>query len=331
MNKNKKWVISTLASAVLLASSCQLIAQAADCDDPTVTDVVVEEQIKMGSEPVELGLESQSTIEPELVPEELNAVEAPEFIVLSDKIHQIQEVLENSQSVHHYSFTSVRGQDVLLGTPEPKMLNQLWKVEYQLNGSDWKVKAISSPEIFRGLDASSVVNVRVSAVGGAELVNEPYKIVFGSYPLRDYNLHHEDGLARFPHDFSKDGFIATQAIEKALLEVKFWDSKGAPLEGGVLQLKFKHFGPVELGSITLVSGNDGKASRLLEFGKCKGGDLAKEFTQNLEKGRATWASRYRTGTYVGTNVLLENLADQPHVYLFGHICNRFLVDWRSKK
>ncbi|WP_122665414.1 hypothetical protein [Pseudomonas viridiflava] len=333
MNKNKKWFLSTVASAVLLASSCQLLAQACNCDDPVVPDVVVEEYVNAENEPVVTGLEPQLAIEPAVVPEEQSAAEAPDFIVLSDKIHQIQKVLENSASVHHYSFTSVRGQDVLLGTPEPerKTLNQLWKVEYQVNGGDWKIKGASAPEAFHALDIGSVVNVRVSAVKGAQIENAPYKIVLGSYPHRDYTLHHEEGLARFPHDFSKDGFIATQAIEKSMLEVKFWDSKGAPLEGGVLELRFGHFGPVNLGSITLVSGSDGKASRLLEFGKCEGGTLAKEFTQNLEKGRATWASRYRTGTYVGTNVLLDHLADKPHVYLFGHICNRFLINWQSRK
>ncbi|MFK7699594.1 hypothetical protein [Pseudomonas caspiana] len=322
---NKKWVFSTLASAVLLASSCQLLAQAADCDDPTVTDVVVEEQINMGSEPVELGLESQSTIEPELVPEEQNAVEAPEFIVLSDKIHQIQEVLENARSVHHYSFTSIRGQDVLLGTPEPKMLNQLWKVEYQVNGSDWKVKAVSFPEAFRGLDAGSVVNIRVSAVEGAQVENAAYSVVLGSYPWRDYNLHHEDGLLRIP--YGTPTLLVTQAIEKALLEVKFWDSKGAPLEGGVLKLDFNHHGTGSRDPIFLISGSDGKASKLLEFGKCEGGDLANNFTQKIDKNRATWATRYKVGFYTGANVLLGELADSLHSHGFGHICKRFLVNW----
>ncbi|WP_349969841.1 hypothetical protein [Pseudomonas caspiana] len=327
MNKNKKWVFSTLASAVLLASSCQLLAQAADCDDPTVMDVVVEEQIKMGSEPVELGLESQSTIEPALVPEEQNAVEAPEFIVLSDKIHQIQEVLENSRSVHHYSFTSVRGQDVLLGTPEPKMLNQLWKVEYQVNGSDWKVKAVSFPEAFRGLDAGSVVNIRVSVVEGAQVENIHYKVVIGSYPKMTYDLHHQEGFLRIPYGFTKPKFLATQAIDNSLLEAKFWDSKGAPLEGGEISLSFSNIGSKDMDPVVVVSGGDGKALKLITFEKCEGGWLAESFIHKQENGKNTWATRYKVGSYVGTNVLLEVLADKPHEYNFGHICNRFLINW----
>ncbi len=329
MNKNKKWVLSTVASAVLLASSCQLLAQVCNCDDPVVPDVVVEEYVNAENEPVVTGLEPQSAIEPAAVPDEQSAAEAPDFIVLSDKIHQIEKVLENSASVHHYSFTSVRGQDVLLGTPEPerKTLNQLWKVEYQVNGGDWKIKGASAPEAFRAMDIGSVVNVRVSAMQGAQAENIRYKVVVGSYPHMTYDLHHQEGFLRIPYGFTEPKFLATQAIDNSLLEAKFWDSKGAPLEGGELSLSFSDIGATEMAPVVVISGVDGKASKLITFEKCEGGRLAGSFIHKQENGKNTWATRYKVGSYVGTNVLLEVLADKPHEYNFGHICNRFLINW----
>lgn len=398
MKKNKKLVRSTLASAVLLAISCHLLAKTG-CEERTVAPAVVEEQLEVVEvseavipeppvpvetqgcdEPKSLSVviekqdevveapevvipeppapvepvdcdeptavaeeqhevvevpavvipEPQAPAEPVVAPEVAQEVDEPMFTELSDKLHQITQTLTNTASVHHYSFVSVRGQDVMLGTPELKTFNKLWKLEYQVDGGKWELKRHTNPNAHRGLKPGAVVNVRISAVEGAKVENAPYKIVLGSYPHMTYNLHHEDGLLRFPHNFEKPGFIATQALEKALLDVRFWDSKSAPLEGGLLQLNFEHFGPAVLDPITLMSGIDGTASKLLEFGKCEGGELAKNFTQQQEKGTATWASRYRKGFYTGVNVLLENLADKPHDYLFAHICNRFMIDFRGK-
>lgn len=298
-----------------------------DCDEPTA---VAEEQHEVVEVPTVVIPEPQASAEPVVVPEAPQEVDEPMFTELSDKLHQITQTLTNTASVHHYSFVSVRGQDVMLGTPELKTFNKVWKLEYQVDGGKWELKRHTTPNAHRGLNPGAVVNVRITAVEGAKVESAPYKIVLGSYPHMSYDLHHEEGLLRFPYDFESPFFIATQAVEKALLEVKFWDSKNAPLEGGVLNFDFKHHGPISLGPITLTSESNGKATRLLEFGKCEGGDPAKNFTENQATGRAVWATRYKTGRYIGVNVLLENLADKPHEFRLGHVCRRFLVNWHIK-
>lgn len=55
--------------------------------------------------------------------------------VLSDKIHQIDNTLENTSAVHQYNFTAVRGQNVLITTPDSDY-DQKWRLEYQVDGGE---------------------------------------------------------------------------------------------------------------------------------------------------------------------------------------------------
>ncbi|RMT51718.1 hypothetical protein ALP47_04888 [Pseudomonas savastanoi] len=55
--------------------------------------------------------------------------------------------------------------------------------------------------------------------------------------------------------------------------------------------------------------------------------LADNFTHLSENGRETWSTRYEPKKYWANNQLAEQLADKPHVYNLGLICNRWLINW----
>lgn len=255
-----------------------------------------------------------------------STIEEGAVTILSDQVHQIGNSLEGVAAVHVYSFTSARGQDVLLGTPNPKGFNSAWKIEYRKADGEWRLKRYKGPELLTSLQPGAKIDVRVSAVAGAQFDRTDYRLVFGSSPRMNYDLHHEEGFLKVPYGFTKPAFLATQAFKQALLEVTFTDSKGHPLEGGVVNFALKL--PERPDSIikTLVSDASGKASELLRFEACTGGNAADYFTHR-SNGRNTWATRYKVGSYVATNALLEELADKPHNYNFGHICKRTLVNW----
>jgi hypothetical protein len=324
MNTTNYKVPGMLVSTLLLAISCHSIASS-NCDDPLVPPVVIDAAEQLASEPVISA--DVLTVEAPVVEPEPMPVEAPVYQVLSDKIHQIENTLESMDAIHHYSFTSVRGQDVVLGTPDRTTFNTLWKVEYQVDGGKWEHKKSRGPEAFKGLNPGSVVNIRVSGLPGDAAADRRYKVVLGSYPHMSYDLHDEEGLLKIPYGFADPAFLATQAIQKALLEVRFWDSKGEPLEGGVFGIDIERLKEPVLASEVLISGSDGKASRLLEFRKCKGGKPAEYFKYKQEYGVNTWGTNYQVAHYAGHNVLLEDLEDKPHQYNFGHICKRYLVNW----
>lgn len=324
MNTTHYKVPGMLVSTLLLAISCHSIASS-NCDDPLVPPVVIDAAEQLASEPVisaDLMAVEAPVVEPEPMP-----VEAPVYQVLSDKIHQIESTLESMTAVHHYSFTSVRGQDVVLGTPERATFNTLWKVEYQVDDGKWEHKKSRGPEAFKGLNPGSVVNIRVSGLPGDAAADRRYKVVLGSYPHMSYDLHDEKGLLKIPYGFADPAFLATQAIQKALLEVRFWDSRGEPLEGGVFSFDLRRPGEPSLATAVLTSEGDGKVLKLLEFRKCEGGKPAEYFKYKQEYGVNTWGTNYQVAHYEGKNVLLEDLADDPHRYNFGHICKRHLVNW----
>ncbi|GKQ47184.1 hypothetical protein PSTH2693_18530 [Pseudomonas syringae pv. theae] len=162
-------------------------------------------------------------------------------VMLSDKIHQIASNLENTSAVHQYNFTAVRGQNVLITTPDTDY-DQKWRLEYQVDGGEWQPKRHSSAERIEGLNPGSQVNIRIVATDGARFETADYSVVFGSFPHMRYDLHHEEGFRLIPYGFTKPAFLATQALTEAMLEVTFTDSKAFPLEGGVFdfELDIKH-------------------------------------------------------------------------------------------
>ncbi|WP_183134119.1 hypothetical protein [Pseudomonas savastanoi] len=245
-------------------------------------------------------------------------------VVLSDKIHQISHILENTSAVHQYNFTAARGQNVLITTPDSDY-DQKWRLEYQVDGGGWQPKRHSSAQRIEGLDPGSQVNIRIVATDGARFDTTDYSVVFGSFPHMRYDLHHEEGFRLIPYGFTKPAFLATQALTEAMLEVTFTDSKAFPLEGGVFdfELSIKH----HQANGQYTSDSSGKIIQRVTFKRCEGGLLADNFTHLSENGRETWRTRYKPKKYWANNRLAEQLADKPHVYNLGLICNRWLINW----
>ncbi|NAT17300.1 hypothetical protein CU663_21185, partial [Pseudomonas syringae pv. actinidifoliorum] len=244
-------------------------------------------------------------------------------VILSDKIHQIASNLENTSAVHQYNFTAVRGQNVLITTPDTDY-DQKWRLEYQVDGGEWQPKRHSSAERIEGLNPGSQVNIRIIATDGARFETADYSVVFGSFPHMRYDLHHEEGFRLIPYGFTNPAFLATQALTEAMLEVTFTDSKAFPLEGGVFdfELDIKH----HQDNGRYISDSSGKIMHRVAFKRCEGGWLANNFTHLSDNGRETWSTRYEPIKYWAKNVLAEQLADKRHIYNLGLICNRWLIN-----
>ncbi|MCI3946802.1 hypothetical protein K0038_03876 [Pseudomonas syringae] len=244
-------------------------------------------------------------------------------VVLSDKVHQINNTLESTTAVHQYGFTAVRGQHVLIATPDSDD-HQKWKLEFQVDGGEWQVKRHSLAERVDGLTPGSQVNIRIVATDGALFDSADYRVVFGSFPYMNYGLHHQAGFRLIPYGFTDPPFLATQALTEAMLDATFTDSKAFPLEGGVLDFLLGVENDV---AVTYTSDSAGKIMQVITFDRCEGGRLADNFTYYSENGRETWSTRYQLKKYWARNVLPEQLADKPHIYNFGHVCKRWLTNW----
>ncbi|GAB7531675.1 hypothetical protein PS3A_40890 [Pseudomonas sp. 3A(2025)] len=251
---------------------------------------------------------------------------APVETVLEDRVHQIGNALESTAAVHQYSFTSVRGQNVLLAIPDARSYGKQWRLEYRIDGGEWKAKRWNGPEKIERLAPGATVEVRVMAVEGVQFDKAEYGLVFGSFPHMHYDFHNEKGFIPIPHGRTDPAFLGTQALTEALLEVSFTDSKAHPLEGGVVAFYFKPNSKVGGKTTGYTSDSSGKISELIKFSGCEGGFYAEPFI-HVNNGRNTWATRYEVGDYDALNVLPGAHADKPYKYKFGHICKRWLINW----
>lgn len=253
------------------------------------------------------------------------AMDAPVATFLEDRVHQLSKTLESTIAVHHYSFTAVRGQNVLLATAKAPGYGKQWRMEYRIDGGEWQAKLFDWPQKIEGLSPGSTVEVKVMAVEGAAFDRADYKLVFGSYPYMRYDFHNQEGLLPIPYGLTPT-FLATQGLTEAMLEVSFIDNTGHPLEGGVVEFTFSPNSDALSTSTSYVSDNRGTVMELIRFSGCEGGDYAGSFT-HVSNGKNTWATRYQRGIYYALNVLPGTLADTPLIYNFGHICKRWLINW----
>lgn len=247
--------------------------------------------------------------------------------VLEDKVHLLSNTLGSKSEVHHYSFTAVRGQDVVLLISEAQTYGKLWQLEYRIDAGEWKVKRWNWTEKFQKLSPGAKVEVRVMAVEGAQFDEVGYRIGLGSFPHMRYDFHHQEGFLPIPIGRTEPRFLATQAMTEAMLDVSFTDSTGHPLAGGVVAFDFRPSGKKENRKTTnYTSDRNGKILELVKFEGCTGGYYADPFL-HVNNGRNTWATRYEVGDYKALNLLAGTQAEEPHLYNFGHICKRWLINW----
>jgi hypothetical protein len=247
----------------------------------------------------------------------------PRFSVLEDRLYQLSDALTGAQAADYYGFVAQRGQDVLINVFNGDAPTSPWKVEYYENGG-WVIQT-QSAKVFSNLAPGAEIIIRVTPRNPDN--NQPinYALAFGSYPvLQKYDLHDEPGVIRIPVGHTVPDWLATQIYREALLEVRFTDTKGAPLRGGVayFQLRFdKDSNPI---TDVLISDQSGSASKKIELGRCYGGRQAADFVHN-QRGFNTWRSYYRVGTYALINVFLGNAQPRPHEFSLGHICTQTVL------
>lgn len=247
----------------------------------------------------------------------------PKFIVLEDKLHSINDSLTTRHPVHYYGFVAKRGQDIILGFHGDNPVKNAWKVDYYQDG-EWHTENMKT-KVFTGLKTEAEVIIRVMPRHPEKRTNIAYSLNFGSYPvLKKYDLHDEPGVIRIPSGYTEPGWLATQVYKEALLEVKFEDTKGAPLEGGVALFgltRGKEYEPIRH---ILYSDANGMASRKVVLGRCDGGKVAQDFVHS-QQGFNTWRSHYIVGDYFTHNFLSGKAINTSHTFQLGHICKQQLV------
>lgn len=253
-------------------------------------------------------------------PDTEQVVPQPKFTVLPDKLNSGLDSLTSQSPVHYYGFVSQRGQDVLLHSPNGDPANKAWRVEYYEKG-EWVVQNTAT-KVFTKLSPGDNVIVRITAKN-PEILNElTYAVVLGSYPvLKGYDLFDEPGVIRIPSGYTEPNWLATQVYKEATLEVRFTDTKGVTLEGGVALFGLTFCEGEKSMKGVFVSGANGIVSTRLELGRCYGGVEAKDFVDK-QMGFNTWRSYYKVADYFVTNFYVSPLPKASDFLRLGHICDQ---------
>ena len=240
--------------------------------------------------------------------------------MLEDRLYQINDTLTGAQAAHYYGFVAERGQDVLINVFAGDAPTSPWKVEYHENGK-WVMQTLST-KVFSSLAPGAEIIIRVTPRNPDNKQPVNYALAFGSYPvLQKYDLHDEPGVIRIPVGRTVPDWLATQVYKEALLEVKFTDTKGAPLKGGSAGIVLYDLENKRYTTHNLVSNADGSASQMIEFGRCDGGIEALDF-EHRQMGFNSWKTFYKLHLYYVDNLLSGAPPVTPHIFYLGHICSQ---------
>ncbi|WP_341521077.1 hypothetical protein AABC73_22865 [Pseudomonas sp. G.S.17] len=294
MNKNKKIILGTLASAVLLAGSCGVNAQG------DVAGVVG------------------------------NGSDVPVCQALSDQVHLLTNALTNKYDVHCYSFQAIRGQKVLLVNQMPDT-ERFMKIEYSVDGQ-WRTRSQNETTVVSDLNPGDSVKVRVTHRHDQPYQAASYKLSFGSYPIMsDVTLIGPPVVNRVP--VADTGWVVgLQTHGELTYQLQYSDSVGAPLKGSQAVLTMYSNLKAEEPDLYKVAPADdaGKARLTFKLDKCYSGEHFSE--RNDIRGTHYWLSNYNVvrwfvyDGYIGP----EDLKEKSKVpAAFAHICSQQLNRGRA--
>jgi hypothetical protein len=198
------------------------------------------------------------------------------------------------------------------------------KVERHVGGA-WTLVTDKGLNILKNLTQGEENIIRATHNQATAFEGGQYSMVFGTYPvLKQFDLKGEENVLRIPWGYGHPAWLPAQAHKDAMLEVQFTDTAGAPLEGGVASFVIGFEGNYRpLINVPLSSDEEGKALRLVDLGKCEGGNEARDFVDYSKGYNNTWRTQYRVGQYVVVNELAGKALSAS--YALGHICHQRLI------
>lgn len=236
--------------------------------------------------------EAQRNTQKTLEKEEIIAAVEPAPIVLPDELNKIRGSLETGQDAQYYSFTAVRGQNVMVRELRYNEQQSPWKIEYKID-QEWEVVPPGKSKTIKALPLQQQVQVRIS--------NDPSKIVPPGTP---YEL--EIGSAPYLRNHKVKGDADRYAIHfmtaKFINSVDFFtqvrDSKGHPIKEATIDLVMNLDDDSPYGEkiFKLISNQGGAITTTLSLPACIGRYKTEPFV-GVWDFKTQWQVTYNTGFY----------------------------------
>ncbi|HEX8592858.1 MAG TPA: hypothetical protein VF682_06225 [Pseudomonas sp.] len=242
--------------------------------------------------------------------------ETPVF--LADKLNGVNGFLQNNTEVKYYSFTAVRGQNVMFRDVRQSQTLPLG-VAYEYKDRDvWKSLPSHGVRIFNNLQPGQEVLIRVLKNPSSNTVLRSYDFRFGSAPYHataDLIRSDAQGLPLYAGIF--------QAFRELNWSIHIHDSTGQLLEGAKASIKVGVAKKIEI-----FTGADGRAAAVVSLPACEGSMVSRSFSTGNGSLKRWWNFRYNPGR------LVADLEDDDRGYqwnpgvidsTFGHICKQWLL------
>ncbi|WP_341521024.1 hypothetical protein AABC73_22475 [Pseudomonas sp. G.S.17] len=238
-------------------------------------------------------------------------------VVLVDKLNVFNGFLQNNVEVKYYSFTAVRGQNVMFRGARPASWPSGVAYEYKA-GDVWQLLPANGVHIFDSLTPGDEVLIRVFKRPNSNTVSRAYGFRFGSAPYHasaDLIRSDAQGLPLYAGIF--------QAFREVTWSIHIHDSTGHPLEGAKASIEV---GVAE--KVDVYTAADGRAAATIALPACEGSMVSNSFSTGSGTLKRWWNLRYNPGR------LVAKLEDDDRGYqwnsgaidsTFGHVCKQWLL------
>lgn len=238
--------------------------------------------------------------------------------VLPDKLNTLEDSLADESDAKHYSFTALRGQDVLIRMQGLK--NPSLTLEYNRNGN-WSAIPWGTPFIVSDLQPNQEVKVRISKTPPVpSLADDIYKLEFGSAP------YYTDSLVRGDASQLPLYWGVTQAYKILNWSVRLSDSTGHALEGATATLILDS--GAGMSATDLTTDSTGNAAGITQLGGCHGNLKSDPFWTSSGKHYYRWEVEYNRGHWFiqvqGKEASGVGGQHVPNVS-FAHICHQRML------
>ena len=223
---------------------------------------------------------------------ELLTAAEPEIIELPDRINRIFAQPNDANDKVYYSFTSTRGQKVMIYNMRTMAEGPDWNVEYKIDG-EWIQVPPDHSFISSELVPNQKVFMRVSRSAGKRVVTgDRSAIEFGSAPYVDSEKTEVSGdyqwfLTYFPAHLFKHQLSWRSRIT---------DSKGHPIAGAVVHfiISADEDKPHKLVTKEYITDASGFIIDSMKFDECIGKNKTPPFVLD-PKYKTEWKATYNTG------------------------------------
>jgi hypothetical protein len=225
-------------------------------------------------------------------PAEIISIAKSKITELPDKLTRVHGRTNNEEDKAYYSFTSTRGQRVMIYNIPSRAQGPDWNVEYKID-EDW----IQVPEkhsfISSELPPNQKVLMRISRSPGMTVhKGDSYSVEFGSAPYINRQRTDMSGDYEWFLVYFHDHFFR----HKLTWRTSVIDSTGHPVEGAMVHLVLNpdEHKPASLITKEYITDSSGFIYGTMRFDDCIGRNTTQHFTGVLNN-RLRWRATYNTG------------------------------------